>query len=100
MAAQWRALCAAFRRDDTALVLHGRNHYALIFALRERTPAAGEAACVEGGAGGDDAPGAAVVCELLTAKKGQRPAVWLTWREARALLLSWDGHAVLSVTRT
>ncbi len=80
-AAQWSALCAAFRRPDTSLIYHGRNHYALIFALREREGADG------------------VVRELLTARRGQRPAAWLPWAEARAALLAWSGYAILSLER-
>jgi hypothetical protein len=100
-AAHWAALRAAFCADDTALIWHGRNHYALVFALRERSAssAADKATDAGAAAGAAAAPGDGIVRELLTARKGQRPSAWVRWEEARTLMLSWDGHAFIAVTR-
>jgi len=35
--AQWKALCAAVARADTALVMHMPDHYSLVHAVRQWT---------------------------------------------------------------
>ena len=65
------------------LIFHLTNHYAIVFALRE---------WVE--------PGGALVRQLLTARRGQRPTVWIDWSEVRETILKWDGYKLLSVERT
>ena len=59
------------------LVFHLTNHYALIFAMRE----------VDGHR------------EILTARKGQRPSVWMDWNEVRQILLKWSGYKILCIER-
>jgi hypothetical protein len=102
-AAQWASLRASFSAPHTALIWHGRNHYALIFAMRQRPRCADDGGAADGaGADGDvaeaESGGAGVVRELLTARKGQRPSAWVTWHEVRALMLKWDQHAIIAVT--
>jgi hypothetical protein len=78
-AAQFDAVVAALREPGTVLCVHLRNHYALLFGARQ---------LVEDGAR-----------ELLTARRGQKPAHWVPWDELRAAMLRAPGHyAVISVS--
>ena len=80
---QWDALRSAFSHEDTVLLFHLKNHYALIFALREWTSHhTGERRL-----------------EMLTARKGQRPTAWITFQEARQTMLGWEGYKILALTR-
>ncbi len=63
------------------LLLHWNNHYALIFAMREWYYPREDRH----------------VRELLTARKGQRPTVWVDFIELRESLLSWDGYKVMVI---
>lgn len=118
IAEQWAALRARFSQPHTVLVYHLTNHYALVFALREWhepiVPLAPDGTPVELPLiAGVEASGAAATCrpaiecggyrvvrELLTARKGQRPSVWIPWEEARQTMLRWSGYKVLAVERT
>ena len=78
-AAQFDAVLAAMREPGSVLAMHGRNHYALLFAARVRRDGARE---------------------LLTARRGQRPAHWLPWEELRAAILRAPGHyAIFAASR-
>ena len=70
---QWDALRSAFSHFDTVLLFHLKNHYALIFALREWI---------------DD--NGVQHFELLAARKGQRPTAWIPFQEARQTMLDWE----------
>ncbi|CAM9824824.1 unnamed protein product [Ectocarpus fasciculatus] len=37
--------------------------------------------------------------QILTAKRGQRPAVWMDFEEARNILLRWEGYKILTLER-
>lgn len=37
--------------------------------------------------------------QILTSRRGQRPAVWMDFREARKILLGWEGYKILAVQR-
>jgi hypothetical protein len=80
---QWDALRSAFTHDDTVLLFHLKNHYALIFALREWTHTETGECCRE----------------ILTARRGQRPSAWISFMEAREIMISWEGHKILAITR-
>jgi len=54
----------------------------------ECKPLAGGGAAVAGGGGA-----AVVRREILTARKGQRPAEWVDWHEARRTMLGWTEGA-------
>ena len=76
-------LRSAFSHDDTVLLFHLKNHYALIFALREWTSiSTGERNF-----------------EMLTARKGQRPTAWIAFQEARETMLGWEGYKILAISR-
>jgi hypothetical protein len=84
---------AAFSRQDTALLFHLKNHYALIFALRDWI-VSDDVCTSEGGVGG----GGRVVRQLLCARKGQRPTAWVEFEEARETMLSWEGHKIMAIS--
>ena len=100
--AAWAALKVAFEKPHTSLLLHQKNHYSLIFALREWTeedappPVAAEAEA----AGDDDAAAAPPrrVRQLLTARKGQRPSAWVDWAETHKYIAGWSGYAILAIS--
>ena len=80
---QWDSLRSEFSHDDSVLLFHLKNHYALIFALREWTSTStGEKAM-----------------EMLTARKGQRPTAWISFQEARETMLGWEGYKLLAISR-
>ena len=124
VAEQWASLRARFSQPHTILISHHVNHYALIFALREwhepineptpRGPDGAESAPSTAPiVSGTEDSGAAATCrpaiecggyrvvrEMLTARKGQRPQVWIPWEEARQTMLKWNGYKMLAVERT
>lgn len=93
--AQWSALRSAFADPDQVLVFHLKNHYALVFAVREWSVRE------EGDAGGGDSSQHCLrtVRQLFTARRGQRPAVWVDFAEARETMLGWEGYKVMSLQR-
>ena len=101
--AAWAALKVAFEKPHTSLLLHQKNHYSLIFALREWTeedtppPPAAEAESA-----GEDCAAAAApprrVRQLLTARKGQRPSAWVDWSETHRYIAGWSGYAILAIS--
>ena len=60
---QWNTLRASFQRDDSVLLFHLKNHYALIYALKEWVEE-------------DTSSGGIAVHrrQILTARRGQRPS--------------------------
>jgi hypothetical protein len=85
---QWACLKSAFSKPRSALLFHLTNHYALIYAWREWTE---ETACEQGPLRARR--------QILTARKGQRPSVWLDFEEARSIMISWSGYHVLQLQR-
>jgi hypothetical protein len=94
---QWAALRAAFLQDDTVIIFHLKNHFALVFALREWDETVPDPAS-SGDASAAAPPVAVTRRQLLTARKGQRPSAWIDWEEARQTMLGWAGYAMFSVT--
>ena len=76
------------------LLLHFTNHYTLIYAYREykhgpalsTLPAVVEADTT-------------IHREILCARRGQRPTVWVDFAELRQVLLKWEGYKVIRITR-
>ena len=81
---QWGTLRSYFARSDTVLLYHLKNHYALIFALREWTEP------------GSETP----VRQLLTARRGQRPTTWIDFADVRETVIGWLGYKIMAVQRT
>jgi hypothetical protein len=79
---QWHALRSGFLTDQQVLLFHLKNHYALVFALREWRQ-----------------PGGGWTRQLLTSRRGQRPSAWVDFTEARHTMLGWDGYKMLALTR-
>jgi hypothetical protein len=77
-AALWHAFCRQGPRRAVALIVHIKNHYAPVYALRELRDGRRE---------------------LLTARKGQQPRDWLSFDELRGTLLGWAGYALLRLER-
>jgi len=101
---EWAGLRSLFARDDIVLIFHLKNHYALVYALREQThraPIQTDAGTVDIEEENQDGEHTAVRLvrrrELLTARKGQRPTEWIPWEEARETMLRWTGYGVLAV---
>jgi hypothetical protein len=92
-------------RSNQVLLFHLKNHYALIFAAREwvddsswggddgATAAAGSA-----GAGASAVLAGGCVRQILTARKGQRPAAWMDFAEVREVMLGWDGYKIIALS--
>ena len=95
----WGAFKAAFSAPRTCLLLHQKNHYSLVFALREWTepPPAEDAATVAANDDGAPREGRRVR-ELLTCRKGQRPTVWIDWTEVHRCISGWSGYAVMQIS--
>lgn len=79
----WEATWARLASGDAALILHHKNHYALIFAMRVW----------------DDDEGTRHR-ELLSARKGQRPSAWLDWGGLHSTLARWAGYGIIEVSET
>jgi len=82
-AEQWLKLRDIFCRPDCVLIYHLKNHYALVYAMREWT----------------DRNNGEPVRELLTSRRGQRPSAWVSWAECRETVLRWHGHCLIRVQR-
>jgi len=98
---EWHALRALFARPGVFLVSHHANHYAPVYALRERRE---ENANNAGDDGDGDASDSREIRwretrEMLTARRGQRPAVWIPWEEARATMRRWSGYGIMAFER-
>jgi hypothetical protein len=84
---QWNRLSALFNDSETVLLFHLKNHYALIFAMRQwvvTDPMTGKYEMTR---------------EVLTAKRGQRPSIWISFTEVREIIMSWEGYKIMAVTR-
>lgn len=83
--AQWNRLSALFNDHETALIFHLKNHYALIFAMREWSVMDPVTSRVE------------IMREVLTSRRGQRPSAWISFTEVREIIMSWEGYKILAV---
>mmetsp|Transcript_18392 Transcript_18392/g.47104 ORF Transcript_18392/g.47104 Transcript_18392/m.47104 type:complete len:612 (-) Transcript_18392:202-2037(-) len=80
---QFQRLWSIFTSDDSVLLAHFWNHYAMIYAMRTyRDGKTGEKHH-----------------ELLTAKPAQRPCRWISWSAMRSWLLQWVGYSIMRFDR-
>lgn len=84
----WVGLWRDFSRESTVLIYHLKNHYALVFAMREWHEPLQQKY--------HEQPRQRR--EILTARKGQRPSTWIAWDEVYATLCAWDGYKIVSVS--
>lgn len=82
---QWATMKSAFSKPHSVLLFHLTNHYALIYAWRE---------WLEEVDGSQKARR-----QILTARKGQKPTVWMDFEEARSIMVGWSGYHVLQLQR-
>lgn len=124
------ALRSEFLREDTAFVYHLKNHYALLFAMREWVERIEDTGADEVADAADGAEGAAtsadadaavadsggpapiiglgprvqgnlrIVRQVLTTRRGQRPSAWVDFEEMRAHFMKWAGHKLVAIKRT
>lgn len=84
---QWHSLKNTFENNDSVLIFHLKNHYALIYATREWSIINQTTGELE------------INREILTARRGQRPTAWINFNEVRNTILSWEGYKIMCVTR-
>jgi len=65
MATRWTALKTEFKSPSTVLLIHLPKHCAMVFALREYVRSSD----------------GVYICEVLTAKQGQRPKTWVNFAD-------------------
>ncbi|KAF4658289.1 hypothetical protein FOL47_008095 [Perkinsus chesapeaki] len=72
----WDKFKGEFTKHD-CMIIHVNNHYAMVFAYRERDN----------------------LKEVLTAKKGQKPKYWVDWTHVIAALNKWQGYGVSGINK-
>eukprot|EP00944_MAST-04C_sp_MAST-4C-sp1_P009634 g9634.t1 len=104
---QWLQLRAMFTRNDTILLSHHKNHYALIYAIREWTETTAdtpenstEDANLKPTSIDKHASNQRHVRQVLTARKGQRPSAWIDWKELRSTYIGWAGYKLMAIQRS
>ena len=99
---------------NAVLLSHHKNHYALVYAVRdwvEKVPIVAQGQD-GGGAVKDEDEDVALalptptryrkqrIRQVLTARRGQRPSAWIDWEELRGVYLKWIGYRLMSVRYT
>lgn len=85
VAQQWNAFKAAFSDPNIVFIFHLTNHYALLFAWREWLEPVQNSGAERQRR------------QILTARRGQRPTVWLDFDEVRNIIIKWGGYNVLQL---
>ena len=93
---------------NAVLLSHHKNHYALIYAVRdwvEKIPLV-----ITTNDDNNDISDAQSsqpiqyhkkrVRQVLTARRGQRPSAWINWEELRGVYLKWAGYKLMSIRYT
>ena len=91
LANSWASLRSLFAEKGTFLVSHHGNHYAPVYALRERR----EIVFDENTKSEKETE----TREMLTARRGQRPSVWIPWSEAISTMRRWNGYGIMAFER-
>eukprot|EP00941_MAST-03F_sp_MAST-3F-sp1_P000480 g480.t1 len=95
----WAQLRALFARPGSALVGHWKNHYALIFAMRQWEETIEEVVEKKE----EENPirhirrRRVIHREVLTARKGQRPQNWIDFNEIHDMMCRWFGHKIMLI---
>lgn len=77
---QWEVVKATCSARRCVLLFHLTNHYALIYGWREYITIDKQ-----------------LHRQILTARKGQRPTVWMDFEEARNIMLGWTGYQLMRI---
>ena len=109
----WQLLKLEHSHPNAVLLSHHKNHYALIYAVRdwvEKVPIENNemeeesSEKVNDGATTEMATNVNVqafrkvrVRQVLTARRGQRPSAWIDWEELRGAYLKWAGYKLMTV---
>ena len=96
---QWDCLRSAFADPSSVLLFHLKNHYALIFAIREYTSSSSSSSSPSSSSPSDESS-PITIREVLTARRGQRPTVWISYEEMREICFSWEGYKVIRLSRS
>jgi len=91
LANSWASLRSLFAEKGTFLVSHHGNHYAPVYALRERREIVFDE--------NTESYKETETREMLTARRGQRPSVWIPWSEAISTMRRWNGYGIMAFER-
>ena len=92
---QWQMLKLEHSHPNSVLLSHHKNHYALIFAVRDWVEEPRHS--LDDDEADNEAPKKRRVRQVLTARRGQRPKEWIDWEELRGFYLKWAGYKLMSI---
>jgi hypothetical protein len=109
----WQLLKLEHSHPNAVLLSHHKNHYALIYAVRdwvEKVPIKDNETEEESSDKMNDEETTKTamnknvqkfrkmrVRQVLTARRGQRPSAWIDWEELRGAYLKWAGYKLMNV---
>jgi len=93
---QWQAVWSTVACLDSVCLYHLENHYSMVYAVREwesprsYRPGEGDLDPAE--------PAVIVQRQLLVARPGQRPSIWVDFASLRETCLGWRGYGLIEAT--